>query len=139
MVFEKEGEYVKEEFLKKGQKKDTQIKENLFFNTFKKDNKKRNKGKTDVQERGQKRRMSKNTWEYTQKRKIWRKKKTERKDEHAKTFKFVKMFNKKGKQIFFEKCRSFKYVSKRTHRQRKEEEKKETTDEQMDEQKDTKR
>ena len=42
--------------------------------------------------------------------------KTERKDKHAKTFKFEKMSNKNG--FFFEK-RSFKYVSKGSHRQRK--------------------
>ena len=60
MVVEKKGEYVKGE---KRQETYNQIRENLQKkrrDTFKKDNKKRrNMGKTDVQERDQKRRMSK--------------------------------------------------------------------------------
>ena len=61
-------------------------------------------------------------------------KKTERKDEHAKTYKFVKMSQKKRKKLLeMQKCQI--RVSKRSHRQREQEDKKETTDEQIDEQK----
>ena len=75
MVVEKKGEYAKGE---KRQEKYNQIKENLQKkrDTFKSDNK-RNMGKTDVQERDQKRRMSpKNRIIHTKKAKL--KKKTER-------------------------------------------------------------
>ena len=63
-------------------------------------------GKTDVQERDQKRRMSKkHKRRHTKKGTL---KKNREKDEHAKTYKFVKMSNKKVKS--FRKCRSVKYV-----------------------------
>ena len=67
-------------------------------------------GKTDVQERDQKRRMSKkHKRRHTKKRKIEKNKKKDReKDQHAKTYKFVNMSNKKVKS--FRKCRSVKYV-----------------------------
>ena len=61
MVVEKKGEYVKGE---KRQEKYNQIKENLQKKReihSKRTTKKRNMGKTDVQERDQKRRMSQKT------------------------------------------------------------------------------
>ena len=61
-------------------------------------------GKTDVQERDQKRRMSQKM-DNTHKK---REKKTERMDEHGKTYKFEKMSNQKLKSLW--KCRSVKYV-----------------------------
>ena len=68
---------------------------------------------------------------HTKKGKI--EKKDREKDEHAKTYKFVKMSNKKVKKLLkMQKCQI--RVSK-SHRQRQQEEKKKTTDEQMYEQK----
>ena len=49
--------------------------------------------------------MYKNTREYTKKENF---SKTEKKDKHAKTYKFVKMSSKKVKSFW--KCRSVKYV-----------------------------
>ena len=108
---------------KKRQEKYNQIKENLQKkrDTIKSDNKKRNMGKTDVQERDQKRRMSpKNRIIHTKKEKL--KKKDREKDEHAKTYKFVKMSNKKVKSFW--KCRSVKYALQKEVIDREQEEKK---------------
>ena len=64
--------------------------------------------------------------------------KKERRTNMQKTYKFVKMSNNKVKKLLImQKCQI--RVSKRSHRQRQQEEKKETTDEQIDEQRDIKR
>ena len=121
MVVEKKGEYAK------GEKKAGKVQPNQRESskkkrdTFKSDNKKRNMGKTDVQERDQKRRMSpKNRIIHTKKEKL--KKKDREKDEHAKTYKFVKMSNKKVKSFW--KCRSVKYALQKEVIDREQEEKK---------------
>ena len=85
VVFEKKGEYVKGE--RKGRK--SIIKSKRIFKKKryiqKGQQKKRNMGKTDVQERDQKRRMSKkHKRRHTKKGKIGEKKKNREKDEHAK-------------------------------------------------------
>ena len=100
---------------------------------------KRNKGKTDIEEREQKRVSVQKTREIFKKETFFQKKKRE-KGKHAKTciFLFTEKLTKKWKD---QKRRSFQMrVLERGHRQRKQEEKKETTDEPMDELKeDTKR
>ena len=101
VVFENTGEYVKGE--RKGRKsiiKSKRIFKKKKRDTFKKDNKKkRNMGKTDVQSRKRSKKENvQKTQEKTHKKgKI--EKKDREKDEHAKTYKFGKMSNKKVKSF----------------------------------------
>ena len=117
VVFEKKGEYVKGE--RKGRK--SIIKSKRIFKKKKKkryiqkvQQKKRNMGKNRFSRKRSKKEnvQKKKRREDTQKRrkieKTKKQKKDREKDEHAKTYKFVNMSNKKVKS--FRKCRSVKYV-----------------------------
>ena len=116
VVCENKGEYVKGE--RKGRK--SIIKSKRIFKKKKRyiqkgqQKKKHRKNKCSIKKEIKKGECPKNTREDTQKWKNW--KKDREKDEHAKTYKFVKMSNKKVKS--FRKCK-YVFLIDRDNKKRK--------------------